>query len=109
VAPDAGKQEAPEAMAVVPAGGTAPAPSGQGEETPSAKPASTKGTLMLSATPYATILLNGKSHGDAVGQRTLRLNPGSYELIFQHPKKSETKRFTLEPNGTVRLEFRAPR
>jgi len=93
-APDAGKQEAPGAVAVVPAGGSARAP---------------KGTLTLRATPYATILVNGKSHGEAVGQRVLKLAPGSYELTFQHPKKSETKRFTLEPNGTVKLEFRAPR
>jgi serine/threonine-protein kinase len=73
------------------------------------KPAVVKGSLIVRATPYATVLVNGRSYGDVQGQKVIKLDPGSYQLVFQHPKGSKTERFTLEPNGTVKLEFRAAR
>jgi serine/threonine-protein kinase len=107
----------PGSLAVVPPVDPAPAPvpaptpaqNPPTAETPPAKPASVKGSVIVRATPYATVLVNGRSYGDVQGQKTLKLDPGSYQLIFRHPKGDKTERFTLEPNGTVKLEFRAAR
>ena len=107
--PDAGPGANPGALAVNPPAGTAPAQNSQAAERPPVKPVSLKGSLIVRATPYATVLVNGRSYGDVQGQKTIKLDPGSYQLVFQHPKGSKTERFTLEPNGTVKLEFRAAR
>jgi serine/threonine-protein kinase len=101
---------APGMVAAPPSGpSTPPAESSPPVESPAVKPAAVKGSLIVRATPYATVLVNGRSYGDVQGQKTIKLDPGSYQLVFQHPKGSKTERFTLEPNGTVKLEFRASR
>jgi serine/threonine protein kinase len=99
------------AMAPTPAA-SAPGP-GTGETTGKASPseqgtpAPAKGTLAVRAMPYATVLLDGRKLGEVQGRRTFKVDPGTYELKFDHPTNPKSERITIEPNGTVMREFRA--
>ena len=64
------------------------------------------GSLTVRATPYATILVNGKSYGEVQGVRTIKLAPGKYTLTLEHPKGKKTESITIEPNSTLRRELR---
>ncbi len=88
---------------------TAPSQPAQGEASPAAKPVPSTGSLVVRAVPYATVLVDGRQLGEVQGQRTFKLAPGKYQLSFRHPKGTKTEPITIEPNGTVRREFRAPR
>ncbi|WP_224245152.1 serine/threonine protein kinase [Hyalangium gracile] len=97
------------ALAVAPPVGTPPGPSGKVEAPPVAAQAVAMGTLVVRAVPYATVVLNGKSYGEVQGQKAFPLTPGDYQLVFRHPQGSKSYAITIEPNGTVRREFRASR
>jgi serine/threonine-protein kinase len=86
---------------------TAPSQPAQGEASPSAKPVPSTGSLVVRAVPYATVLVDGRQLGEVQGQRTFKLAPGKYQLTFRHPKGTKTEPITIEPNGTVKREFRA--
>jgi len=106
--PDAGTPEGTGAMAAIPAPEAA-----QPEARPEARPepapvhaAPALGSLRVLATPYATILVNGKSYGEVQGVRTIKLPPGTYTLTLEHPKGKKTESITIEPNSTLRRELR---
>jgi serine/threonine-protein kinase len=88
---------------------TAPSQPAQGEASPAAKPVPSTGSLVVRAVPYATVLVDGRQLGEVQGQRTFKLAPGKYQLTFRHPKGTKSEPITIEPNGTVKREFRAPR
>jgi eukaryotic-like serine/threonine-protein kinase len=75
-------------------------------EASEAKPAP-KGYLVVKATPYATVMVNGRSLGEVQSRRTFSLAPGSYQLRLVHPKKTTTESITIVAEGTVTREFRA--
>ncbi|ADO72961.1 Serine/threonine kinase [Stigmatella aurantiaca DW4/3-1] len=66
-----------------------------------------KGRLVVKATPYATVLVNGRSLGEVLGRKVFPLAPGSYQLTLTHPKETRTESITIVPDGTVTREFRA--
>jgi serine/threonine-protein kinase len=97
-APTAAPVEAP----AVPPAATALAPE------PAVQPAPAKGRLLLSARPYAKVLLDGREViNELQGNHTLSLPPGRYKLTFQHPSRSKSYDITLEPHGRVKREFDA--
>lgn len=106
-APDAGTAANPGPVAAAPPAQPAPSPQGQDEARPTTRPVPRTGSLVVRAFPYATVLVDGRQLGEVQGQRTFKLAPGKYQITFQHPKSSETELITIEPNGTVRREFRA--
>ncbi|WP_225412948.1 serine/threonine protein kinase [Stigmatella hybrida] len=71
---------------------------------PSALP---KGRLVVKATPYATVLVNGRSLGEVQSRKVFPLEPGSYQITLVHPKKTKTESITIVSDGTVTREFRA--
>lgn len=71
---------------------------------PSAPP---KGRLIVKATPYATVLVNGRSLGEVQSRKVFPLAPGSYQLTLVHPRKTKTESITIVSDGTVTREFRA--
>ncbi|MDY7224876.1 serine/threonine protein kinase [Hyalangium rubrum] len=97
--PDAGTADAG-ALAVTPTPVPAPA------DTRPAAPASAKGTLVVKAMPYATVLVNGKQLGDVSGQGSFKLTPGKHQLTVRHPKGEKVETITIEPNGRLVREFR---
>jgi serine/threonine-protein kinase len=70
-------------------------------------PAPALGSLVVQAKPFATVLVNGKSY-EVQGSKTIRLPPGTYQLVFKHPNRTEPHSITIEPNGTVKKSFRYP-
>jgi serine/threonine-protein kinase len=67
-----------------------------------------KGQLVVRATPYATVLLDGKRLGEVQGRKAYSLVPGQYRLTFQHPAGNKSYPVTIEAGGSVTREFRAP-
>ncbi len=84
-------------------------------ETPSTAPTEAKkpvpavmGTLQIDARPFASVTLNGNPWQDeVVGIRTFSLKPGTYTLMFSHPKRTMPKRVNITPNHVTKVEFRA--
>jgi len=102
--PDAGMPEGTGALAAIPTPEAAP-PEARPEPAP-VQAAPALGSLTVRATPYATILVNGKSYGEVQGVRTIKLAPGKYTLTLEHPKGKKTESITIEPNSTLRRELR---
>jgi serine/threonine-protein kinase len=105
-APEARTDSAAQPPAPTPAPVVAPvvAPA----EAPAAQPVPAKGRLLLSARPYAKVLLDGRELiKELQGTHTVSLPPGRYTLTFQHPSRSKSYDVTLEPNGRVKREFDA--
>ncbi|WP_224361791.1 serine/threonine protein kinase [Hyalangium versicolor] len=93
-------------VAVAPAGAT-DAGSAKKDEAHAVAPAPAKGTLTLRAVPYAVVLLDGKVlDKELQGQKSFPLEPGNYQLVFQHPRDTKMFLITIESNATVRREFR---
>jgi len=65
------------------------------------------GTLVITATPFATILLRGKPIGEVQGKSTFHWAPGDYPLILQHPRRTESRTVTLSAGKTTTIEFHA--
>ncbi|SEM85165.1 serine/threonine protein kinase [Stigmatella aurantiaca] len=102
--PEAG-QAAPPPVEPLPPGEPSPVPAAaEAAAKPSAPP---KGRLIVKATPYATVLVNGNSLGEVQSRKVFPLAPGSYQLTLVHPKKTRTESITIVPDGTVTREFRA--
>ncbi|SEU33691.1 serine/threonine protein kinase [Stigmatella erecta] len=98
---------APETAQAVPSP-PATAPVAAEAAPPAAKPSSPpKGRLIVKATPYATVLVNGRSLGEVQSRKVFPLAPGSYQLTLVHPKKTRTESITIVSDGTVTREFRA--
>jgi len=99
------KPETPAQPVPVPAPTAAPA---EGSTTPSvtAPAAEARGTLVLFAKPFATILVSGqKPRRDVQGRTTYSLPPGTYKVTFQHPVASESHDVTVTAGGSVTRSF----
>ncbi|HSP77808.1 MAG TPA: serine/threonine protein kinase, partial [Myxococcaceae bacterium] len=70
-----------------------------------------RGKLVVFATPYATVFLNGRKLGEVQGRATYSLPAGSYRLTFKHPSlpEGESRDVTLPPEGTVTQRFQLRR
>lgn len=73
----------------------------------STKPAPSKGILEIVATPYAHVTLAGKDYGAVQGKKRLTLSPGTYGIIFSHPKRTETQTVTVKAGRTEVASFSA--
>jgi|CXWL01.1.fsa_nt_gi serine/threonine-protein kinase len=74
---------------------------------PKAAATAAKGVLEIVATPYAQVTLSGKNLGDVQGKKRLTLSPGTYGLIFSHPKRTESKTVVVKAGRTETAEFSA--
>jgi serine/threonine-protein kinase len=97
--------------AVQPAPASPPAQTGAtGQNTTAqaqqAAPAEARGTLIVRATPYATVLVSGQKPREVQGTARYSLAPGTYKVTFQHPASaSETHEVSITPNGSVTRSF----
>ncbi len=108
----ASEPESPESSAGSSDAGTAveaPPVEAAREERPRAVKA--KGKLVVFATPYATVFLNGRKLGEVQGRASYSLPAGSYRLTFKHPSlpEGESRDVTLPPDGTVTQRFQVRR
>jgi serine/threonine-protein kinase len=76
------------------------------EVRPAVKPVPSMGSLAVRAVPYATVFANGRPLGEVQGYKVFKLPPGRYEFTFQLPTGFKTEFITIEPNSTVKREFR---
>ncbi|MCP3062366.1 protein kinase [Myxococcus sp. K38C18041901] len=76
---------------------------------PSSQAAVSTGTLLVRATPYATVYLDGRKLGEVSGRATFKVAPGTYKLLFHHPAGEKLFVVTLTAGSTVTREFRPPR
>ncbi|AKF81138.1 serine/threonine protein kinase [Myxococcus fulvus 124B02] len=87
-----------------------PAPSkGESVPEPSSQATASTGTLLVRATPYATVFLDGRKLGEVSGRATFKLAPGTYKLLFHHPAGEKLFVVTISAGSTVTREFRPPR
>jgi serine/threonine-protein kinase len=102
-APTAAPSEAkPEAPAQPP---PAPAPAAS-TATPEAPPAAeARGSLIVTAKPFATVLIAGQKPREVQGRSKFSLAPGTYKVTFQHPSGSESHEITITAGGAVVRNF----
>ncbi|MCE9667192.1 protein kinase [Myxococcus stipitatus] len=67
------------------------------------------GTLVVRATPYATVFVDGRRLGEVSGRAAYKLTPGEHKLLFQHPSGEKRFDVTITAGGTVTREFRLSR
>ncbi|WP_338867013.1 serine/threonine protein kinase [Myxococcus stipitatus] len=67
------------------------------------------GLLVLKATPYATVFLDGRRLREVSGRASFKLAPGTYKLLFSHPAGDKSLDVTITAGTTVTHEFRPPR
>ncbi|MCY0996113.1 protein kinase [Myxococcus sp. MISCRS1] len=91
------------------AAGPPPSKGGDSVPEPSSQVPASTGTLLVRATPYATVFLDGRKLGEVSGRATFKLAPGTYKLLFHHPAGEKLFVITLSAGGTVTREFRPPR
>ncbi|QSQ18196.1 protein kinase [Myxococcus landrumensis] len=89
-------------------------PPKSGEEGASQQPArqaavNPTGLLVVKATPYATVFLDGRRLGEVSGRASYKLAPGTYKLLFNHPAGDKRFEVTITEGATVTREFRPPR
>jgi serine/threonine-protein kinase len=66
-----------------------------------------KGTLIVRAIPFATVIVSGQKPREVQGTARFSLPPGNYKVSFQHPKGSEIQDVTITSNGSVTRSFTA--
>ncbi|WP_342381338.1 protein kinase [Myxococcus stipitatus] len=67
------------------------------------------GLLVVKATPYATVFLDGRRLGEVSGRASFKVAPGTYKLLFNHPAGDKRFDVTITEGTTVTREFRPPR
>ncbi|AGC44695.1 serine/threonine kinase PKN11 [Myxococcus stipitatus DSM 14675] len=67
------------------------------------------GLLVVKATPYATVFVDGRRLGEVSGRASFKLAPGTYKLLFNHPAGDKRFDVTITEGTTVTREFRPPR
>jgi hypothetical protein len=68
-----------------------------------AVPVGPPGFLLVEATPWGTLLIDGKSHGPVEGSKRVQLPPGTHEVkLVNPPKKSKTWTVTIESGKTTK-------
>jgi serine/threonine protein kinase len=92
--------------AAKPAATSAPAPNAAAPSAaaPSAAAASAKGTLQISARPWAKVSINGRPAGDTPVVR--QLPPNTYTVVLTKGAQSVTKTVRLEAGKTARVDHR---
>lgn len=90
---------------------TPPKPAEEGTASPPARQAAVNptGLLVLKATPYATVFLDGRRLREVSGRASFKLAPGTYKLLFSHPAGDKSLDVTITAGTTVTHEFRPPR
>jgi eukaryotic-like serine/threonine-protein kinase len=68
-----------------------------------AVPVGPPGFLLVEATPWGTLLIDGKSHGAVEGSKRVQLPPGTHEVkLVNPPRKSKTWTVTIESGKTTK-------
>jgi hypothetical protein len=68
------------------------------------------GTLVVKATPWATLYIDGKKHGEIDGtRRRIPLPAGQHLVVFQHPSRSFSAVVTIERDHDTLREFNVTR
>ncbi len=79
-----------------------------GGATPEATSAAeARGSLIVRAIPFATVIVSGQKAREVQGRYKYTLPPGKYQVTFQHPLGSETHDVTITPEGSVTRSFTA--
>ncbi|MFY1825100.1 protein kinase domain-containing protein [Myxococcus fulvus] len=89
--------------------GPTPSKGASAPEPSSSQATASTGTLLVRATPYATVFLDGRKLGEVSGRATFKLAPGTYKLLFHHPAGEKLFVVTISAGSTVTREFRPPR
>ncbi|QRK07748.1 protein kinase [Archangium violaceum] len=115
--PEPAASDSPDAGADVPDAGAMAAvtPPTTGSEPPPAAPrpepaakAEARGTLVVRAIPFATVLVSGQKPREVQGIARYSLPPGSYKVTFQHPSgATSTSNVVITPNASVERKFDA--
>ncbi|MHB8872883.1 MAG: serine/threonine protein kinase [Myxococcaceae bacterium] len=89
----------------LPGGGLDPDAGGElGAQAPSGD----QGVLVVKATPWATLFIDGKYRGEIDGtRRRIPLPPGNHTVRFQHPSRTRSYPVTIEPQRETLREFNA--
>jgi serine/threonine-protein kinase len=98
------KPETPAQPAPVPAPTAAPAPVATAPSV-TAPAAEARGTLILTAKPFATVLVSGQKPREVQGRAKYTLPPGTYKVTFQHPSGTESHDVTIPAGGSVTRNF----
>jgi eukaryotic-like serine/threonine-protein kinase len=69
--------------------------------------AEARGSLIVRAIPFATVIVSGQKPREVLGRSKYTLAPGKYTVTFQHPSGSETHDVTITPEGSVTRSFTA--
>jgi serine/threonine-protein kinase len=101
-APTEVKAEVPAQPAPAPT--AAPAPSAMAPSV-TAPAAEAKGILIVTAKPFATVLITGQKPREVQGRTTYSLPPGTYKVTFKHPTGDESYDVTLTPGAPVTRHF----
>jgi serine/threonine-protein kinase len=73
---------------------------------PAPAPVEAKGTLIVRATPYATVLVTGQKPREVQGTSRYSLPPGAYKVTFQPPSgASKTFDVSITAHGSVTKSF----
>jgi serine/threonine-protein kinase len=67
--------------------------------------AEAKGTLILTAKPFATVLVSGQKPREVQGRTKYSLPPGTYKVTFDHPSGDESYDVTITAGGSVTRNF----
>ncbi len=67
--------------------------------------ASSRGTLVVKATPYATVLIGKRLLGEVVGTRSFPLSAGSYLITLKHNKVTRSTPVLIRPDEISTVDF----
>ncbi len=65
------------------------------------------GTLVIRASPYANVLLDGKKLADAEGTKAYKVSAGPHVLTLSHPKWKKVTSVTIAAEATSTVSFDA--
>ncbi|HEX4619967.1 MAG TPA: hypothetical protein VH208_00240, partial [Myxococcaceae bacterium] len=65
------------------------------------------GTLIVKATPWAQVIIDGVRRGEVDGVQSYRLPPGRHRLRFEHPRGNVDYAVNIEPGRSAAREFNA--
>jgi eukaryotic-like serine/threonine-protein kinase len=65
------------------------------------------GTLVVRATPWAQVIIDGQSRDAVYGTRSFKLSAGKHRLRFVHPRGAQEMWISIEPAKSLMREFDA--
>ncbi|WP_309897190.1 serine/threonine-protein kinase [Archangium sp.] len=101
-APAEVKAEVPAQPAPAPTAAPAPVATAPSVTAPAAE---AKGTLIVTAKPFATVLITGQKPREVQGRATYSLPSGTYKVTFKHPTGDESYDVTITPGAPVTRNF----